>query len=273
MAHIDWITLVGRRSVVEGDLSVFAAYKTAVEDMLDRHPSFMEAFGFPPDWQIVKPRAPYSFARRSEDCSRTLYVHPLAAHYTLEVSGTHCKTLTPAQWVDTCRHWEGNISRLDIAVDMPCDVTPKQFAANIVQSRVKTRSEFVSSTGETVYLGSRTSERYARVYRYKEPHPRAKLLRAEFQLKGAYANEAAEKLVAGEALNGIAAGLGENFGFNHPVWQPDSEPIPLKVTSHAQTGNTVYWLTNTVAPLLRRLNKEGKLDVQTWLDEYVLSNE
>jgi len=273
MAHVDWITLVGSRSLQDGDWSVFAAYKTAVEDAIDRHPSFIEAFGFPPDWQIVKPRAPYSFARRSDDCSRTLYVHPLAGHYTIEVSGTHCKTLTPAQWVDTCLHWAGCISRLDIAVDMPCEVTPRQFAAGILSARVKTRSEFVSSTGETVYLGSRTSERYARVYRYNKPHPRAKLLRAEFQLKGAYAKEAAARLVEGEALNGIAAALGDHFGFNHPVWQPDSEPIPLKVSSHAQTGNTVYWLTNTVAPLLRRLNREGKLDVKTWLEEYVLSNE
>jgi hypothetical protein len=270
MAHIDWVTLVGRRSVDENDCSVYAAYKSAVEDAMDRQPTFISIFGFPPEWQIVKPRAPYSFARRSDDCSRTLYIHPLAAHYTLEIAGTHCKKVTPAQWVDTCLHWAGCFSRLDIAVDMACTVTPRQFAAAIKETPVKTRSEFVSSTGETVYLGSRTSERYARVYRYNEPHPRAKLLRAEFQLKGVYANEAALRLTEGEALNGIAAALGDHFGFAHEVWKTDDEPVPLKVKSHAQTGNTVFWLTNTVAPLLKRLNEAGKLDAAAWFDEYVM---
>jgi len=162
---------------------------------------------------------------------------------------------------------------MDIAVDMSCNVTPRQFAADVKDTPVKTRSEFVSSTGETVYLGSRTSERYARVYRYNEPHPRAKLLRAEFQLKGVYANEAALKLTEGEALNGIAAALGEHFGFTHDVWKADDEPVPLKVRSHAQTGNTVFWLTNTVAPLLKRLNETGKLDAAAWFDEYVMKSE
>jgi len=272
VAHIDWVTLVGRRSFDENDASVFAAYRTAVEDAMDRQPTFTSIFGFPPEWQIVKPRAPYSFARRSDDCSRTLYVHPLAAHYTIEVAGTHCKTITPAQWIDTCLHWAGCISRLDIAVDMTCISTPKEFTSALKASKAKTYSEFTSSTGQTVYIGSRTSERYARVYRYNEPHPRAKLLRAEFQLKGVYANEAALQLTEGEALNGIAAGLGEHFGFDHPAWKVDDDPVPLKVQSHAQTGNTVFWLTNTVAPLLKRLNATGKLDAAAWFDEYVMKS-
>jgi len=273
VAHIDWLTLVGRRTIQDADYSVFAAYKTATENMLDRQSTFTSIFGFPPEWQIVKPRAPYSFARRSDDCTRTLYVHPMAAHYTLEVSGTWCKTITPEQWFATFAAWDGCISRLDIAVDMECEVSPIDFAKAVTPTAIKTRSEFTSSTGQTVYLGSRSSERYCRVYRYNPPHPRAKLLRAEFQLKGEFSNQAARAIVDGEAVNGLAAGLGGQFGFAHPVWKVDSEPVKLKVGSHAQSGHSVQWLTTVIAPMLRRMNKEGKLDVQAWFDEYVMKSE
>jgi len=95
------------------------------------------------------------------------------------------------------------------------------------------------------------------------------LLRAEFQLKGDYARSVGEMVGDGMALNGIAASLGETFGFQHECWIPDSTPTPLKVHTHAQSGNTVYWLTNTIAPLLRRLQREQRLDLEAWLDEYV----
>jgi hypothetical protein len=273
MAHIDWLTLVGRRTIQDDDYSVFAAYRTAVEDMVDRQSTFIEAFGNPMDWQIVKPRAPYSFARRSDDCTRTLYVHPLAAHYTLEVSGTYCQRIGQMDWIRTLEAWQGSISRIDIAHDMECDVRPIDFARALAPTAIKTRSEFTSSTGETVYLGSRSSERYLRVYRYNPPHPRAKLLRAEFQLKGQYANLAAEAIYDGVTLNGLAKELGRVFGLNHPQWMLEGECKPLKVGSHAQSGHSVQWLTTVIAPMLRRMQREGKLDVQAWFDEYVMKSE
>lgn len=269
-AHIDWISMVGRRSILETDFSVFAAYQTAWEDVQDRQPTFTSIFGSASLWPIVKPRAPYSFARRSPDGTRTMYVHPLASHYTIEVSGQACGRVTPEEWHATLAAWGGALSRLDIAVDMACDVTPRQFEQQATDSKVKTRSQFVSSTGETVYLGSRSSERYVRIYRYNAPHPRSHLLRTEFQLKHGYANAAAESLVDGESLDGIAAELGRVFGFAHPCWPGDPNPVPLVVHSHAQSGNTVHWLTNTIAPLLRRLEREKKLDVSEWYKTYVM---
>ena len=93
MTHIDWLTIVGRREVEEADWTIAAAYRTAAAALEDRYPSFREAFGSSLDWEIVRPRAPYSYARRSHDCTRTLYVHPLATHFTLEVSGQHCQKI------------------------------------------------------------------------------------------------------------------------------------------------------------------------------------
>ena len=272
MAHVDWLTIVGRRAIQPTDFSVNDAYNSAALALTDKSPIFMESVGNPARWQIVKPRAPYSFARRSDDCTRTLYVHPLASHFTLEISGQYCQAI--AQYIpQLLADFEGDLSRLDIAVDMETDVTPQQFDDQVNAPRIQTRSRMASSTGQTVYIGSRSSERFCRVYRYFEPHPRAHLLRAEFQLKGAYANQAAHEITEGVSINGIAAGLGQVFGFEHPCWNVGAEPVTLKVATHAQTGNTVYWLTNTVAPLLRRLQRESKLDVATWFDEYVMKHE
>lgn len=268
MSHIDWLTIVGRRSVDEVDWSVTDAYRTAVTCLADTSTSFMDAFGDPLRYSIVKPRAPYSFARRSEDASRTLYVHPLSAHFTFEASGTACQAARdyiPKILAD----FEGKFSRIDLAVDMECDVTPLEFDSHITEGRIKTRSRMSSSTGQTVYIGSRSSERFARVYRYFAPHPRSGLLRAEFQLKGDYANALAHQVACGASLAAIARAQGEHFGFAHPCWNVDAAPEALRVNSHAQSGNTVHWLTTTVAPLLRRMQREGKLDVEAWLDEYV----
>jgi len=267
--HVDWLTIVGRRSVIEGDWTLNAAYNEAETWLIDKYQGdFDQVIGQPHHWQIVKPRAPYSFARRSDDNSRTLYVHPLAAHFTLEMSGTHCQRV--AQEMPTiCKSYAGCFSRLDIACDMDTQVTPAEFDQAIKAERILTRSHMISSTGQTVYVGSRTSERFARIYRYNAPHPRSRLLRAEFQLKGAYANDAASKISEGTSLDSLAAGLGNVFGFQHPVWSMADKPVPLTVASHAQSGATVHWLCTTVAPLLKRLEREGKLDVNAWLAEYV----
>jgi len=272
MAHIDWISIVGRRRVDEKDWSTTDAYVTASDWLYDLCPIFRESVGSPVHWQIVKPRAPYSYARRSDDCTRTLYVHPLSTHFTFEMSGAYCHKI-PALMPTLLHDFAGYFSRIDLAVDMETTVTPAEFEKAVIAPRIETRSVMQSSTGQTVYIGSRTSERFARVYRYFAPHPRAHLLRAEFQLKGAYANKLAEHIAEGETLESYAAGLGQHFGFTHECWKPGDRAQALRVQSHAQSGATVQWLTSTVAPLLRRMNREGKLDVELWFDQYVLKHE
>lgn len=269
-AHIDWLTIVGRREVDQKDWSVNAAYTTATEWLVDRAATFIDAVSNPLEWEIVRPRAPYSYARRSHDATRTLYVHPLAAHFTLEVSGQHCGRI-PQFMPALCAAYAGHFSRIDLAVDMETDVTPIEFDAMVNAPRIATRSKMVSGTGQTCYIGSRSSDRFARVYRYNPPHPRAHLLRAEFQLKNAYANALADEVAAGVTLDSLAAGLGEHFGFAHPVWEKREAVRLAPVRSHAQSGSTVHWLTTTVAPLLQRLEREQKLDVRAWMETYVLN--
>jgi len=270
MAHIDWLTIVGRRESGDSQWTVAATYIEAAQWYEDESALFKEAVGSAHEWQIVKPRAPYSYAKRSEDASRTLYVHPLANHFTLEITGSHCQKIA-ASIPELLNAFWPYVSRLDIAVDMETTVTPKQFYEACYAPQIKTHSILESATGQTVYTGSRSSERFARIYRYNHPHPRAHLLRAEFQLKGEYAIAAAQAIADGTSVDSLAAGLGQHFGFKHPCWNDrDIAPTKLKVPSHAQSGNTVFWLTSTVAPLLKRLEREGKLDVKAWMETYVM---
>jgi len=203
VAHIDWLTIVGHRKPEPNDWTVNSAYLTATEWLEARSATFREAFGSPFEWQIVRPRAPYSFARRSDDNTRTLYVHPLAAHFTLEVSGAHCGSIE-ALMPQVLADYADCLSRVDLAVDIDTVTTPLSFDAQCSPDRVNTRSKMSSSTGETVYIGSRSSERFVRVYRYKPPHPRIHLLRVEFQLKGDYARALAQNVTAGGTLPCIA---------------------------------------------------------------------
>lgn len=272
MAHVDWLTIVGRRDTDGEDWTVNAAYVTAAQNLIDNSPTFREVVGNPLKWQIVKPRAPYSFARRSDDCTRTLYVHPLATHFTLELSGVFCQSAQRAI-PQICADFTGLFSRLDVAVDMECQTTPFEFDDFVKTERYKTRSRMESSTGQTVYIGSRSSEKFCRVYRYKPPHPRHKLLRAEWQLKGQYANAYAEEIASGVTVDSLAEGLAQDFGFTHGAWEMREAPKMVRVPSHAQSGSTVAWLTGTVAPLLRRLKREGRLDVDAWFAEYVTNAE
>lgn len=268
--HIDWLTLVVYRQVREED-GVFSAYKSTCEALADRLPTFTSIFGDPLTWAIVKPRPPYSFARRSEDATRMLMVHPLSAHSTLEVSGQYCQRIA-ADLPAVFEAFAGSFSRVDLAVDMTCATRPTEFCSDLGETTVRTRSFMESATGETVYLGSRSSDRFVRVYRYFPPHPRAHLLRAEFQLKHAYANCLARYISDGRSLEELAAGQGDHFGFQHAAWALRAEPVHLKVASHAQSGATVAWLNRTVAPLLRRLYRESKLDPEAWFAEYVMKD-
>lgn len=271
-AHIDWMSVTLPLATAGEDWTIRDTTARAVNELRDRCGSFIEAFGSPLDWQPSHGRAPYSISRRSDDGTRALYLHPELPYFTFEASGQACQKARHYMTA-LCTAFDGLFTRLDLAVDIETDVTPSAFAEQAKPPLIKTRSVMQSSTGETVYIGSRTSEKFVRIYRYNAPHPRAHLLRAEFQLKKAYANGLARRIVDGVTLESLASGFGQQFHFKHPCWNVSPEPTRIKVASHAQSGNTIAWLTQTVAPLMRRLQAEGRLDVEAWIAEYVTSND
>src|SRR5574338_152104 len=215
-------------------------------------------------------RAPYSICWKTTDNGVSLFASPRLDHCLIEISGKGCEKLYendlmfPILYVTAPR-----LTRLDLACDTQTSTRPLEFAEKRDKGRFKAHSHMVSATGETYYVGSRTSDRYARIYRYNFPHERSHLLRVEYVVKGVNAQNAAFAICAtGE--NPLARNFGEAFGFSHPDWNVDADTIDFRMyRKERHEGKTLFWLADTVAPLLARLHKEGTIDVEQWVADNV----
>lgn len=161
-------------------------------------------------------------------------------------------------------------SRVDFAVDFEDQCTVKEFIVNRQEGRFKAGGHIFSEDGETAYVGSWKAERFARVYRYNDPHPRSKILRAEVVLRATYAKQAmAIVLSQGETQAALAAH--EPFGWKHQIWQP-TEAVSSEIVSkrHDKEGaSTIRWLNGDVAACIVRLHGEDLIDAYEWFDKYV----
>lgn len=233
------------------------------------------------DWRYIVPegpaetvtaRPPYGQGWKHTESGILIMYHPRLNHFCVELSGRACDWLfarVPEKLV--LATVAGRLTRLDVACDIATDTRPVAFEAQRDPGRFSARSEIVSDSGESVYVGSRKSDRFARVYRYNPPHERADLLRVEYVLKADYAKATADSIVQ-HGLPAVVKALGSDFGWFHPVWSvdtPDTAEIAV-YRPERKAGKTLYWLSNTIAPLLVRLAKEEGFDVGRWfVDEVV----
>jgi len=222
--------------------------------------------------RIGRPPFPQGYVR--DDHGVYIFAGTHHSHFLVEITGRGC------QWFrerneDASRFLTAvapRLTRIDIATDILTDVRPTDFVALRDKSRFRTHSEFVSDTGETCYVGSKTSHCYSRVYRYSPPHERAQFLRIETVIKAQDAKSLAAT-VLDLGLQPVANSLGARFGWQHPCWQPEADSAAeLKAwRPERHEGKTIYWLNSSVAPCLRKLAQNTGFDVQAWLDEFVLS--
>ena len=162
-------------------------------------------------------------------------------------------------------------SRVDFAVDFETQCTVNEFVVNRDKGRFKAGGYVFSEDGDTHYVGSWKAERFARVYRYHEPHPRSKMLRAEVVLRGTYAKQAMTIVLSrGEVQAALAAH--EPFAWKHEIWQP-TEAVTSEIVSkrHDKEGaSTLRWLNGDVAACIVRLHREDLIDADNWFRTYVL---
>jgi len=220
-----------------------------------------------------KGRAPYSIGYGRSDAGCYIFCHPVLPHFLIELTGQGCSALSnDCDPLEFLRAVAPRLTRIDIASDMLCNTNPLEFAALRNDGRFKSHSEFVSESGTTAYVGSRTSNRYARVYRYNPPHERAHLLRAEHVLKAEDAKATAHQILSA-GLPAVTVALGEAFGWTHADWTPkDVQAAELKAwRPERHAGKTLFWLNCAVAPALVRLARETGFDVQEWLKAEVLT--
>jgi len=215
------------------------------------------------EFEITAGRAPYRYGLRYEGCTLYFSDNDNVNHVLFEVSGRGCDTLRGMGLLDEfIIKSRERATRIDLAVDLENDVMPTEFESEATNGRFKSHGVQKSSTGETVYIGGRQSERYCRVYRYFKPHPRAKFLRCEFVFrKGNAKLFAAQYVESGGDLNALALGAGQVYGFEHEAWNLTGDEILLSsYTPERRQGKTVTWLITQVAPAFKRLVDEDVID-------------
>jgi len=220
-----------------------------------------------------KGRAPYSVSWHLADNGITVMYHPRLNHALIEISGKGCDLLEDDGTLKTVLEVVAQrVTRIDLACDMLCDERPTAFAENRTSGRFKSHSSFISESGETYYVGARESNRYARVYRWEPPHERSPFLRVEYVLKAEDAKLAADYLLQ-HGTHDLATDLGKRFGWLSENWKPLTQSIEEFQAYRAERkeGKTLFWLGDTVAPLLLRLHREGTIDIDRWFKEFIES--
>lgn len=263
---LDWVsfTFDWNNKDVENDHHAGTLVMDTLLDKIGEEAYFL-LMGEGASWTTHKGRKPYSISDRSPGVS-VFYNHKLS-HALVEISGEGCTrifTHHAGSYLLQCVR--ERVTRIDIATDIETDVLPSEFVSHREPGRFKSFSHVVSDTGETCYIGSMSSNRYARVYRYNEPHPRAGLLRAEHVFRQEDARKALDYGFA-NGLDKLVEQVALVYGWTHPAW--DIAPAKEReLTAHREErtdAGTVYWLYNTVNPSIARLVKDNKLDLKDFL--------
>lgn len=266
-AHVDWLSFT---MPVEAEPFTASHLYDQAHVLLRMESDELERIIFDGNkMDVTTGRAPYRLALSSDDGGLRIYGQSHTSTILYECTGRWCERRRSGDGVRrVCGQLHDRISRLDFAVDIPCDTLPANFANARSHNAFRTISFIRSDTGETAYVGSPKSDRFCRVYRYNHPHPRSHLLRIEFVFRRGLAREAALRLAQAGGYAQFVAELGNTWGWTHKVWQPEVEtdervrtPILAK-----HDEDTVAWLYKQVAPAIKRLMAESNFDIVEWLE-------
>jgi hypothetical protein len=218
---------------------------------------------YSPAWEQTGGRANFKL---SYDSGNGIRIFVGADKYILvEMSGQGCETVRAFFPLEELlkKIWH-KVTRIDLASDMHCNTKPETFVACSDAKRLKSLSVIKSVKGTTIYIGSKASERFARVYRYAEPHPRHEFLRCEMVYRKAYAGGVAKSVIT-SGLETATSECGEQYGWQHPEWTVNRQNTPsdAKIRLSARDRNddkTVKWLIAQASPAFRRCVKTGAIE-------------
>lgn len=190
----------------------------------------------------------------------------------VEVSGRGCSQVNVWEWLASLQNGVINkfrlnkVTRLDLASDYETDLTPFEMVSKLgINPRIKTRNVQNSKTGQTFYVGSRKSDRFCRVYSYNRPHPRAGLVRVEFQFNKGVAGTVVRQILDGDAHVDTTFHSAVRATFENSL-EGDMR-IPVRVTREYERtdAGTLVWIHSQVVPALATMVQKGEIT----LDELV----
>jgi len=218
-------------------------------------------------------RAPYTDTWTDEHNGISLYASPNLTHCCIEISGQGCERIIALGKIEAILAGSAQrVTRIDIASDIETSTQPAEFVSIVKHERMRANGTQNSETGQTCYVGSKKSDRYARVYRYYKPHPRAHLLRIEHVFRRKYAKSVVQAILD-TSIESVAEAAGNAFGWAHSDWNTEAnEHADISIVA-AERGQrtTVTWLVRSVAPAIRRLIEDGTIrDPQAFFEQYFL---
>lgn len=224
-------------------------------------------------WQINNGRGFYQWVMHYPDHKLTLQWGDVNAHVHVELSGQTCAYMRDRGLLKNILEEVGTrASRVDIAADIETDTVPLVFTDNKEGKSFASGGHIFSKDGETAYVGSKKGERFARVYRYHEPHPRAKYLRVEVVMKGSYAKATVQRILE---VGYVQAGIDANkpYGWTHTCWDTGMATADKIKAPRSSIGeaSTLRWLVDACFPAMVRLHSEGNIDIRQLVQEHLLS--
>ncbi len=267
LCRVDWISFTAQADTAK-DATTEAPWRQALAGVGRLNPGLRKWLEAEGQFQDGGGRAPFKKSLRIQNCGVTIFYGHKKNLVLCEISGQGCQRLRELNGEEkTLEKVKNHLTRIDIAVDWLTDVTPMAFAELRDGNRFKSGGVLNSETGDTVYVGSRMSDRYARVYKYKPPHPRSHMLRCEMVLRDEQASAAAAYILE-HGLQSAANSIGAVFGWSHELWTKESDDSEaLKAYRPVDRGGgTVRWLHTQVLPAIERLLEEGQ---QQSVNEFV----
>lgn len=173
-----------------------------------------------------------------------------------QITGEGCRRLRGEDILEELmRHVHSRVSRVDICMDIKTAAPLRELF------ETTKRVSFINSrTGETYYVGSMKSDKYARMYRYAAPHPRSEFARLECVYRRKFAAEATRYLIE----HGVEAAFSSMVRSNRITLTEELTELigsgeRMRVAPPVNTGaeGTLRWLLEAAAPAFRRLVAEG----------------
>jgi len=189
----------------------------------------------------------------------------------IDMPGSACRDLANDDVIGFYATQGFRCSRIDIALDFqskaPFEELHDEFEDGKVLCKAR-RARFIKEAeGRTVYVGSRHSEKYLRIYdKGAEQNTNELWTRVELECKGEYARGVAAHV----AQNGLGAAPTIIKAFcdwtHNPWWlrhmtSPTLSPAIPKIEKHS---NTFKWLMETVAPTLVKFEAENPEFYMQW---------
>jgi len=232
-----------------------------------------DVFGKLPWGEASKGRAPFSIKWQPKGMGITIFANPSLAYLLVEASGKGCDYLRQSGHDrEIIRRVQSSVTRIDLATDLDTLHSPKEYVLKCTEMRVRSKAEMNSDQGETIYLGSPKSERFTRVYKYAEPHPRSELLRVEQVFRRKHARAIASALVE-QGVDKVSEAAARAYHLDVSGWLDDDAKKGEVSFPKAERnmGGTTFWLIKQVAPAFRRLVRDGIItDPDAFLKQYFI---